>query len=47
MLIYDVFSTDANAETLSGKTVINVSDHLAHFFSFPVKQTPHKKKTKL
>ena len=42
-----MFFQQMRMQKLSGKTVINVSDHLAQFFSFPVKQTPHKKKTKL
>ena len=46
-LIDNIFSTDANAETFSGNIVINISDHFAQFFSFPVKQTPHKKKQKI
>ena len=38
-LIDNIFSTDANAETLSGNIVTNISDHLAQFLSFPLKQT--------
>ena len=42
----DIFVTDPNAETLSRNTVTNISDHLAQFLSFPLKQRVcfHKKK---
>ena len=33
----------ANAETLSGNIVTNISDHIAQFLSFPLKQTHEKK----
>ena len=46
-LIDNIFSTDAYAETLSGNIVTNISDHLAQFHSFPLKQTPHKKKKEI
>ena len=46
-LIDNIFSTDANAETLSGNIVTNIFDHLAQFFSSPLKQTPHKKKNEI
>ena len=46
-LIDNIFSTDASVETLSGNIVTNISDHLAQFLSFPVKQTPHKKKKEI
>ena len=45
-MLIDIFSTNANAETLSGNIVTNISNHLAQFLSFPLKQTPHKKKRK-
>ena len=32
--LIDIFSTDANAETLSGNIVTNMSDHLTRFLSF-------------
>ena len=38
-LIDNIFSTDANAETLSGNIVTNISDHLAQFLSFPLEET--------
>ena len=43
-LIDNIFSTDAYAEILSGNIVTNISDHLAQFLSFPLKQTSRKKK---
>ena len=46
-LIDNIFSTNANAETLSGNIVTNISNHLAQFFNLPLKQTPHKKKNKI
>ena len=46
-LIDNIFSTDANADTLSRNIVTNISDHLAQFLSFPLKQTPHKKKKEI
>ena len=46
-MLIDIFSINANAETLSGNIVTNTSDHLAQFLSFPVKQTSHKKKKKI
>ena len=46
-LIDNIFSTDANADTLSRNIVTNISDHLAQFLSFPLKQTPHKKKNEI
>ena len=45
MIIFS--STEANAETLSGNIVTNISDHLAQFLSFPLKQTPHRKKKEI
>ena len=38
-LFDNIFWTDANAETLSGNIVTNISDHLAHFLSFPLEET--------
>ena len=46
-LIDKIISTDANAKTLSGNIVTNISDYLAQFLSFPLKQTPHKKKKEI
>ena len=46
-LIDNIFSSGANAKTLSGNIVTNISDHLAQFLSFPLKQTPHKKKKEI
>ena len=45
----DIFVTDPNAETLSRNTVTNISDHLAQFLSFPLKQRVcfHKKKNNI
>ena len=43
-LIDNIFSTDANGETLLGNTVTNISCYLAQFLSFTLKQTPKKKK---
>ena len=43
-LIDNIFSTDANGETLLGNTVTNISCYLAQFLSFALKQTPKKKK---
>ena len=40
--LIDICSTDANAEILSGNIVTHISDHLAQFLGFPLKQTPHK-----
>ena len=46
-LIDNIFSIDANVETLSGNIVTNISDHLTQFLSFPLKYTPHKKKNEI
>ena len=46
-LLDNIFSTDANAETLSGNIATNISDHLARFLAFPPKQTPHKKEKEI
>ena len=46
-LIDNIFSIDANVETLSGNIVTNISDHLSQFLSFPLKYTPHKKKNEI
>ena len=43
-LIDNIFSTDANGETLLGNTVTNISCYLAQFLSFALKQTPKNKK---
>ena len=40
--LIDICSTDANVEILSGNIVTHISDHLAEFLGFPLKQTPHK-----
>ena len=42
-LIDNIFTTDANEETLSGN-ITNLSDHLAQFLSFPVKKSHKTKK---
>ena len=34
-------------KTLPGNIVKNISDHLTQFLSFPLKQTPHKKKKEI
>ena len=40
--LIDICSTDANAEIVSGNIVTHISDHLAQFLGFRLKQTPHK-----
>ena len=46
-LIDNIFSTDANAETFSDNIETTISDHLAQFLRFPLRQTPHKKKKEI
>ena len=46
-LIDNIFTTNANEETLSGNIITNISDHLAQFLSFPVKKSPHKTKKEI
>ena len=46
-LIDNIFTTDANEETLSDNIITNISDHLAQFLSFPVKKSPHKTKKEI
>ena len=46
-LINNIFTTDANKETLSGNIITNISDHLAQFLSFTVKKSHHKTKKEI
>ena len=46
-LIDNNFSTGANAEILSGNIARIISDHLAQFLNFPVRQMPHKTKKEI
>ena len=43
-VINNIFSTDSPEESISGKIITSLSDHLAQFLSFPMEKTKSSKK---